>query len=225
MSDSSMAADIIFILAIAAFIIYKYRSVLGEKTGHDVSQPRAERTVDPSEKVVDLHPERQGEPEEVVVKPAKDEQLESLEEGTQKTTIEQMKQLDETFTLDSFIKGAKAAFEMVIEAYNQADRATLKMLLEGELYRDFDQELKKEEAQASRGRTTLVSILSARPVGAELKRSQAVITVRFVSEQIYVEPKTGDEEGGASPIEKVEDEWVFERDLSSRNPNWTITDM
>jgi predicted lipid-binding transport protein (Tim44 family) len=230
MSEGNFSADIIVIITIAAFVVYKYRQILGHKTGHDVETPRPKAN---QERVVQLKQyQQQGDETSAEEEPAqaeapKDEALESLEDAALKKTLEQMKEVDDTLVFDEFVLGAKAAFDMVMDAYEKADRATLKMLLSDNLYREFDQELKQRAKKDEKPHTTLVSILSAMPVDATFKKHHARITIRFLSEQIYVvKDKEGTIiEGEKSRIDQVEDEWVFERQLRSRNPNWTITDM
>jgi len=50
------------------------------------------------------------------------------------------------------------------------------------------------------------------------------LTVRFESEQVTIErAKNGDIVGGdPSDVQHVNDEWSFERDVTSKNPNWKI---
>ncbi len=228
MSEGNFTADIIVIIAIAAFVVYKYRQVLGHKTGHDVETPRPKAN---QERVVQLRQYQQDAQddfeESAAPEAVKDETLDAIENKALHETFSKMKEFDETFNLDEFVKGAKAAFEMVMDAYEKADRVTLKMLLSDDLYREFDQELKQRAKKEEKPHTTLVSILSAVPADASFKKQQARITIRFLSEQIHVvKDKEGNiVEGEKSRIDQVEDEWVFERQMRSRNPNWTITDM
>jgi len=229
MYEAAFSADLIVIIAIAAFVVYKYRQVLGHKTGLDVENPskRANRSKDP--KVVSLKQFQQEiEEDGIIIEHEKpDTSFNNLEEGELKNTLSEMKKEEPSFSLEAFLQGAKGAFDMVMEAFEKDDRTTLKQLLSDELYREFDQELKNISKQNEKPHTTLVSILSANLVQAKLTKQQAQMTVRFLTEQIHVSKNAKGEVVGGDPsrIEQVEDEWVFERQLRSRNPNWTITDM
>lgn len=230
MQEAAFSADLIVIIAIAAFVIYKYRQVLGHKTGHDVENQPQRRNVK-QERVVSLR-EFQKDIEEggIIIDQAveiKDDAAEQLEASDLKETIDQVKALEESFRLDDFLGGAKAAFEMVMDAFEKDDRTTLKQLLSDDLYREFDQELKEFSKQKKRPHTTLVSMMSANLVAACVDKMQAKLTVRFITEQIHVvkDEKGAIVEGDVSQIDQVEDEWTFERTLRTRNPNWTITDM
>ncbi len=131
---------------------------------------------------------------------------------------------DPMFDAASFLEGAKIAFEMVFDAFNKGDKATLKTLLAPAVYDEFASEIEARQNQDSRHETTLVSVESTRIAGAAKDKNQARLTVRFVSEQItVVRSKEGKIiEGDPSQVDRVEDEWLFERDITSRNPNWKI---
>lgn len=214
MSEGIPYGDIIVIGAIAAFIILRFRSILGEKTGFDVTQapkPKVEKDTRKEERIVHLHPaDKEVKPEP---KEAKDVGFEAIDSSRLKTDIEQIKGADQSFTVDSFLKGAPMAFEMVLGAFNKGEEGPLKMLMAKPIFEEFHAAMKdREEDDAG---VTLVSIKETEIVEAQLEGSVAQITVRFLSEQIIAPNKY---------VEEIEDEWVFERDTRSKNPNWTIID-
>ncbi|MCI5050016.1 MAG: Tim44/TimA family putative adaptor protein [Rickettsiales bacterium] len=219
--EEQFIGDIIVFAAIALFVVLRYRSTLGQKKGHDFSQKPMQRA-EVEEKVVQL-------PSATVANVMQQNQkekelLEKLENDDITADITAMKELDASFTLDSFLSGARQAYEMIIEAFSNHDKNTLKMLLSKELYKDFEQEIDAQQKDERRNETTLVSIEEMEIVEAELSKSTARITVKVGSEQINVVRDKDNKilEGDASDIQNVQDEWIFERDLKSRNPNWTI---
>ena len=114
---------------------------------------------------------------------------------------------------------------MVLEAFNDADRATLRELLARDIYKNFDAVLKSRDDEDVFPHTTLVAVTDAQVSDAELDGKTARITVTFISDQIQ-QTKNRDGEvvdDTPSEMETVEDEWVFERTLSSSNPSWVIT--
>ena len=134
-----------------------------------------------------------------------------------------MKNIDAQFDPEIFKDGAKAAFEMVIEAFNIADRDTLRELLARDIYKNFDAVLKERETENVYPHTTLVAITEATITDATLSGKTGTITMQFVSDQIQqVKDRDGMAQGDAE-MESVEDEWVFERNMSASNPSWTIT--
>lgn len=214
--------DIIVFGAIAAFVLLRYRAMLGEQHGKDFEERRQKPREPETEydRIIQL-PQRdaQARPTPVTITPTK-EYPEPL--GSQ---FSLMKTIDRQFDPETFAEGAKAAFEMVIEAFNDADRKTLRELLSKEIYKNFDAVLKEREASDTHPHTTLVAILSAEPTKASLRGNVATIEMKFVSEQIQVTKNAAKEviDGNSSQVENVEDIWTFERNLASGNPAWVIT--
>lgn len=208
--------DIIVIAAIAAFIILRYRAMLGEKTGRDVSDlPRPIKDLEP---VIQL-------PERDILR-SSEKKKEDKEPSQFADQFSAMRAVDKDFSADEFLSGAKAAYEMVIEAYNEADHETLGMLLADPIYKEFKASLDANEKDGRKADTTLVAIVKAEIADAKLRGNKATIAVDFVSEQIpLVRDKSGAiVEGDASAQEAVEDQWVFERNLASSDPAWKVID-
>ena len=210
--------DIIVIAAIAAFILLRYRAMLGEQRGRDsadVPRPRAPEALEP---VVQL-PERD-------LARRKEAQAKTLahEPAAFADSFAAMRAIDPEFQADEFISGAKMAFEMVLTAYNEEDHDTLKMLLSDRIYREFKSSLEAHAREGKKAHSTLVAIVKADITEAQLRGSKATITVDFLSEQVpLVRDKDGAIiEGDASVQEAVEDQWVFERDLKSADPAWKV---
>lgn len=214
MSEGIPYGDIIVIGAIAVFIILRYRSILGEKSGFDASQapkPKIEKQEKP-DRIVQLHPANKEAPKHVEPEVKKDETFEALDDEDLKADLAKIKKTDGSFSVDGFAEGAKMAFEMVLGAFHKGEEAPLKMLLAKPLFEEFQAAMKDRDESEM---VTLVSIKQAEIVEASLKNHIAQVTVQFVSEQVIAPSKL---------IEVVEDEWVFERDTRSKNPNWTVID-
>lgn len=209
--------DVIVIGVIAAFIILRYRAMLGEKSGRDYSEIVRTRPLEDLEPVIQL-PERDARKKEAEKKP------EIIEPSAFADQLSAMRAIDSDFTSAEFLTGAKAAFEMVIDAYNDSDDETLKMLLADPIYREFKASLEANERDGRTAHTTLVAIVKADITAAKLKGNTATITVDFLTEQVpLVRDKDGNIiEGNASHQEAVEDQWVFERNLTSNDPSWKI---
>lgn len=210
--------DIIVIAAIAAFILLRYRAMLGEKSGRDVSEMQRPRQTEELEPVIQL-PNRAVKKE--ALKPV------VLNEPTEFTDqFAAMRRIDAEFTAEEFLTGAKGAYEMVIEAYNEGDHETLKMLLADPIYKEFKATLDENEKAGRVAHSTLVAIVKADISDAKLKGNKATITVDFLSEQVpLVRDKDGEViEGDTSKQEAIEDQWVFERNLASADPAWKVID-
>ncbi len=209
--------DIIVIGAIAAFILLRYRAMLGEQRGRDETSVRP--TIVPAndrERVLQI-------PSTRVAVPDKKEDF-SNKYGSLAETFVAMRAIDREFSPDEFLIGARAAYEMVITAFTKRDRDTLKMLLSTEMYKSFDTSLSDAEKDKRFNETTLTAITKANIGQAKLNGNTATLTVDFASEQIHI---IRDEngvilEGNPSQQHLVEDQWVFTRDLKNMNPNWSI---
>lgn len=206
--------DIIVIGAIAAFILLRYRAMLGEKSGRDAA-PRTplseyERIIQlPTAKPIDVTPKKE---------------ISDAQYGALAEKFVAMRNIDRDFAPDDFITGARAAYEMVLEAFNKPDRDTLKMLLSDALYKEFDAHITESRKDGNVPQTILVAIKKSDITEAALKGTTATLTVDFVSEQIHlVRDSQGNViEGNPSTHESVADRWVFTRNLANTDPNWKI---
>ncbi len=222
--DTFQFADIIILALIAGFIALRLRSTLGKDVGHrpDSTQLRRQMGKELDERVVTL-PTAKAAKEEP--KPEKDKAFDKLE-GKMQEKIQAIKDVDPTFNLSEFMEGARGAFEWVMKAYNDGDKTTLKQLLNKEVYTEFEEAMIDRMSSPTRAHTTLVAIDEISLQEAETKGSKTQITVKYLTDQIHVVKNEKEEviSGNPSEITHVEDEWVFERPLKSRDPNWTIID-
>jgi predicted lipid-binding transport protein (Tim44 family) len=132
---------------------------------------------------------------------------------------------DSGFSPQSFLGGARSAYEMIVTAFARGDRATLGNLLAPEVLDNFTKAI---DARATRGETmetTLVSIDSATFEDARLNSGTAQAVVRFAAKLIsHTRDKTGAvTEGSADAVGDHLDIWTFSRDTRSRNPNWQLS--
>ncbi|MGF1631894.1 MAG: Tim44/TimA family putative adaptor protein [Kiloniellaceae bacterium] len=229
MSDANFI-EIVILAAVAAFFIFKLRSVLGKRTGHEErpeldpfqqAEDRAKEAGD--EKVVKL-PERDKADRQI----DEEDLLEGPEAEVAGTplaaALTQIKLADRSFDKDQFLAGGRAAFEMVIGAFAAGDAKSLRPLLANDVYDDFSGAIKEREEAKHTLETTLIGITSAEIIEAEVRQKTAFVTVKFVSEQVNV---TRDSEGrivdgDPNHVAKVTDIWTFARNTRSRDPNWAL---
>ena len=128
------------------------------------------------------------------------------------------------FDPDHFLAGAKAAYEMIVTAFAEGNRKTLKNLLSREVYDGFAGAISDRESRGEQVDQSFVGIKSADIVEAELKNGMAQLTVKFVSELISAtRDKAGEViSGDPKRIKEVTDIWTFAREVGSRNPNWKL---
>jgi len=131
---------------------------------------------------------------------------------------------DATFDPDIFLKGARAAYELIVTAFAEGNRKALKNLLSREVYDGFAGAITDRETRSEQVDQSFVGIKSADIVEAELKGGMAHVAVKFVSELISAtRDKAGEViTGDPKRIKEVTDIWTFAREVASRDPNWKL---
>lgn len=217
----------LFFLVAAVLIFLQLRSVLGRRTGNEkppVDPFSAREAARPAQadddKVVTL-PRRETMDEEqrwadvdAVAKP-----------GTEiNTAIRELIQSDPSFKPKEFIKGAGMAYEMIVMAFSDGDRKTLKGLLSKDVYEGFDGAVTERETRGEIVKSSFVGIDKADIVQVAVKDSEVQITLRIVSQLISATyDKAGNVvDGEADAVAEVTDIWTFARDIRSRDPNWKL---
>ncbi len=230
MQESLDVTTLIF-LALAVFVIWRLRSVLGQKTGHEKppqdpfrretshAAQGAKRPVD-DDNVVRLPG---SQPERARTAPDRWKGIAEPDSPIAKG-LDEIVAVEPDFDPRAFVEGSKMAYEMIVTAFAHGDRKTLKDLLSKDVFEGFEQAISEREARGERAETTFVGIGKADIIGVEVKNRVAQITVRIVSELITV---TRDAEGNVvdgSPdaVVDVTDVWTFARTLGSRDPTWHL---
>ena len=220
----------IIFLALAVFIFLRLRSVLGQRTGRErPPNPYSARDAmrgATNDNVVTL-PGRGGE---TAQKPVETSDPAEPWKGIAETGsalaagLDSIAREDKTFDVKHFIAGARAAYEMIVLAFAEGDRRSLKNLLSREVYEGFEAAIRERENKGETVETRFVAIDKSDIAGVELRGRTAQITVRFVSQLISVtRDKAGNViEGNPDKVTDVTDVWTFARDLSSRDPNWKL---
>ena len=221
----------LLLLAIAVVVIWRLRSVLGTRTGNERPPIDPFRTRDqaqpaePPGNVIRLP--QAGEP---ATSANSDEVRPPIWAGYAEkdsalaAALERIAQSDPSFTAKSFVEGAKLAYEMIIDSFAKGDKASLKNLLSRDVYDGFARAISDRESAGHRVEQRFVGIDKATILAAELDGSRANILVDFDSELISATyDKSGQlVDGSPRDISRVNDVWTFERDVTSRNPNWKL---
>lgn len=217
----------LFFLVAAVLIFLQLRSVLGRRTGHE------KPPVDPYSARESVKP-AQADDDKVVTLPRRDQMDEEqrwadvdalAKPGTDlNAAIRSLVQSDPSFNPKEFVKGAGMAYEMIVMAFADGDRKTLKELLSKEVFDGFDMAISEREARGEVVKSSFVGIDKADIVNAVVKDSEAQITIRIVSHLISATyDKAGAVvDGEADTVAEVTDIWTFARDIRSRDPNWKL---
>jgi predicted lipid-binding transport protein (Tim44 family) len=221
--DFSSSIDIIIFAMVAAFLVLRLRSVLGRRTGNERrrADPFNPPKPEASDKVMAL-PDRTARPlAEVIEQPPAGAKASPLDAG-----IAQVQSADASFTAQGFLDGAKAAFEMIVEAFARGDRDKLRPLLSDAVYDNFSGAIKTREDAKQSHTTTLIGIRSADLLEARLDQRTAYVTVKILSEQVNVtRDKDGNVvEGDPNHVADIVDIWTFARNTRNRDPNWVLVE-
>jgi predicted lipid-binding transport protein (Tim44 family) len=225
----------IIFLALAVFIFLRLRSVLGQRTGRErppydpysVRRSAGDKVVAMPRRTGDAPPPAEtSRPVEVAESGATADRWKGVAQpgSTLAASLDAIVAEDRSFDPKHFIAGARAAYEMIVTAYAEGDRRTLKNLLSREVYDGFDSVIRERETRGETVETRFVSIDTTEIAAAELRGRTAQITVRFVSQLVTVtRDRSGNVvDGNPDKVTDVTDIWTFARDLSSRDPNWKL---
>ena len=131
------------------------------------------------------------------------------------------------FKEETFLKGAQAAYEMIVNAFAAADKKTLKDLTSPEVYKSFVAVLDERKNKKYVNQFTFIGIKKAKIENVDKKDSFYTVKTRFVSEIISCIKDANNNiiEGSLEEIQTVNDVWSFSRDLNSDDPTWNLTEI
>jgi predicted lipid-binding transport protein (Tim44 family) len=219
----------IFFLIAAVVIFFQLRNVLGRRTGNErppfdpytAGRNRDKEAPAGNDKVVSL-PRRKGDEEQA--NPYADIDAHAPAGTPLNAGLRAVRDADPSFEPKGFVDGAKMAYEMIVMAYADGDRRTLKNLLSREVYEGFVAAIAEREQRSEKIQSSFVGIDKAEIVNAEMKGSEAHVTLRIVSELISATlDKSGAViDGDPETVAEVKDVWTFARDTRSKDPNWKL---
>ena len=209
------------LLVAAAIVFWILRSVLGRRTGFekpapDFGAPAPDASL---KKAPQLEPES-----------ATPQKIEPVWKGHVPEDAPAAKGLEaiagamRDFDVEGFLGGARAAYEMVLEAFARGDKQALKPLLSRDVFTGFSDAIDARARKNEKVQFQFVSIKSATIASAALEANRAVVGVNFVAEVISATRDAGGKviEGDEKSVRELVDHWVFERDVRSRDPNWKL---
>jgi predicted lipid-binding transport protein (Tim44 family) len=225
----------IILLALAVFIIFKLRSVLGKRTGNErqpfdpyskPDQPERQQDQQNGDNVIPMPGQSDVQPQDLDQPPSDDVVIEKVAPaGTAlNEALKQILSADRSFEPEPFLEGAKGAYEMIVMAFAEGDRKMLKSLLSKEVYEGFVGAIDDREKRGETIESTFVGIDRAEIVEAALKGTVAQVTVKVQSQLISATRNKDGEivEGDPNKVSEVVDIWTFARDTHSRDPNWKL---
>ena len=199
--------DIIILGLLAVFLGFRLKSLLGDRSGYsgDVKNPNAvkQKEINKNQNVIKLNN-----------KPINGEGIDLLIKA------------DPNFNEKEFLEGAKNAFKIIIKAFSDSEIEKLKPLLDYDLLNSFTKSISEREARQEHQVSDFISFKNFEIIRVNISDNLASITLKIISEQIkyLVDKKDVLLEGSKDQTETIKDKWVFERDISSKNPNWKLVE-
>jgi predicted lipid-binding transport protein (Tim44 family) len=215
--EMSVIFEIVILAMIAAFLGMRLYSVLGRRAEHE--EEVIPKGFDPGEDKTLIAPA----PAPVAELPRSDARLAGFPPAIERG-LQDILAADRRFDLLSFLEGARAAYEMVLEAFWRGDKEELKQLCDEDVYASFAAAIDAREAEGHTLENRLVRIEDTTVHSAMLDGKMARIAVRFVSD---IAALTRDKDGNmiaGSLDDAVEsrDVWTFSRDVRSDDPAWLL---
>lgn len=241
MGETSTLINLI-LLAVAVGVFLKLRSVLGRRTGSErppydpytsgEKPVPAQRSDD--NKVITLPKRRPATGDEAgSIDPHAPREPNAVKnpwagvapEGSPLAqTLTEIAIADRHFDVESFLTGARSAYEMIVSAFARGERDTLRPLLDEHVYKSFEAVIAGREERGETIEQTFIGITKSELTGASLIGERARITIAFTSElSACVKNRDGVViEGDPVTIRRINDVWTFERDIKASDPNWRL---
>ncbi|MDE1151936.1 MAG: Tim44/TimA family putative adaptor protein [Micavibrio sp.] len=221
-----MHIDILFFAAIAVFLIYRLNAALGTRNGNERQRPNPFTNADPARPAV-VTPLPTAAPAPFVIPAGSRDQLVDAAnnvDGRIDHGLGEIAAADAYFDLNTFLQGARYAFEMVVTAYARGDLDALKPLLTPKLYGDFSAGVRTRIANGHTTELTIQRIKAARITEAHMGGTIAYITVDFDVDEVSVTRDASGKvvDGNADNISTIRDIWTFMRDTRTSDPNWIL---
>ncbi len=230
-------------LIIAVVVIFKLRSVLGQRSDDDrpphdpyLQNKRQLNNDDDdgssaNDNVVTLPRRRSssGQPDDVATDREENPAIAEIDAISNRRTklnktLRRILERDPSFSPSSFVSGAKLAYEMIVNAFADGDKKTLKNLLSREVYEGFSEAIDARNKKGETVQSSFVGIEQADIAAADIQKDETQITVRFTSQIISAtfDKEENLVEGDLQEVAEVSDVWTFARSLKSRDPNWKL---
>lgn len=214
-----MITEIVILAMIAVFLGLRLYSVLGRRAEHE-EESVPQRFESPENQAGGLSGQAQSAAPAVAVRPA---QLEGVMPAVERG-VREIASADSRFDLTAFMEGARGAYEMVLEAFWNGDKETLRELCDDDVYEGFSDAIDAREEAGETLDNSLIRVEETRVHSASMDGRTARISVLFVADIAAV---TRDKDGNViagSLDDAIEsrDVWTFSRNTASKDPNWIL---
>lgn len=212
---NSSLIQLLVLAGIAVFLIIKLRAVLGTREGFEKPPvplepaPRARRDFE----VIEGGPDR--------------DITDNVPEGSPAAqALAAMKGAEPSFSVVTFLSGARGAYEMILMAFDKGDLDSIRPFIGADVEHSFGEAI---EARREQGLTVESKFVGMRELALHdatynTTTREAEVSVRFVGEISSVVKNAAGEivEGKPNEIKRQRDVWTFARKMGSNDPNWQL---
>ena len=199
--------DILIFGVIAVFLILRLKNILGTKTGYDNSDIKKENKEKSFSNIIPLKSDKS-----------------SVTYDQKNKDSDAIREIDETFDVVDFLSGSRTFFKMVLESFTNGDLNTVKNFIKPSVLESFKNAIDDRNKDNETLVIDLKSIEKNEILSHKITKTVIKITVAFESKQIIALMDKNDVliDGNMEKDIIVKDEWVFERKINYKNPNWSL---
>jgi predicted lipid-binding transport protein (Tim44 family) len=216
--------DILIFAVVAVLLLWRLRSVLGERDSNDPPfiQFRIETVpVDEFQKAAAM-PAKEAMTAEKWRSILPDFAL--VETATVHHQLAPFFSADPQFRPEEFLEKSRKAFVLIVEAFAKGDKKFLEFMLSPALHTAFAAEIDRRHEQGEEYKKQIYAIRKSVISRASLDGTIATLAVDFVAEQSIQHTRADGSfvSGGDRPRETTHDRWIFKRDLKSPETVWKL---
>ena len=219
-----MSIAIGLLLIAVVFLVWKLNDILGTQQGH-VQELKPDVPAASSNDTPALNDDRPvAAPANGHQKLGDDKIVSDQDADAILSSVSEIAAADRYFDPEGFLVGAKSAFDMIMSAFAQGNRDTLSSLVSKEIYSAFEGAIQAREDNGQKLTFTIFEEPKVQYESAELDRGMAYVGVRIESLQTSVITDADGEaiSGAQDKPQKVINHWVFSRQTTADDPNWTL---
>jgi len=216
--------QIIVLAAVAFFLFWRLRSVLGSRQGFE----KLNKNVDKKTKSSKINSNIDDKIIDIKSTNINEEIADYVDENSEQfKTLSELKKIEDGWQVSHFVSGAKLAYEEILMAFENGDLSKIKKLSSKDVFTAFkevidDRNQKGLQVEAIFGGVRDIRI---KDVKLNKKNLEANITMVFQCDITYSIKDKNDKiiEGGPDKVKKQKDVWTFSRKMNSDIPNWYLT--
>ena len=194
--------DILIFGVIAIFLIFRLKNILGTKTDFEDNGLKEKKQPKQYSNIVSLKTNKNNSNEE----------------------IDKIIKVDTDFDVVNFLNGSKTFFEMVLKSFVSGNLDNVKDFIKPSVLKSFKGAIDERNKEDETLILDLISVEKNKIVSSVITKSSIKINVVFETLQITALMDKNEKiiDGDTDKEILVKDEWIFEKKIKDKNPNWTL---